>query len=240
MPARHFILVHGAWHTHRCWASVSALLHTETSTVQTPDLPGHGSDQTPFTQIHLQTYVNYIANLIAQSPKPVTLVGHSMAGMIISQVANQIPNHLAELIYVAAFVPRHRESLSLIARRSPTPGLSTEIETDLEAASLTLRKTSYLQSLLFNRCTEKKAQEALLNLQPEPYYPFVEAVSLSQEGSRVLPKRYILCAYDRVLPPSHQKIMAEQAQCRTLILKKADHAPFYSCPAELAQALLVS
>ena len=46
--------------------------------------------------------------LIDRLPKdgPVTVVGHSMGGLVISQMAELAPERINHLIYVAAFLPR--------------------------------------------------------------------------------------------------------------------------------------
>lgn len=47
----------------------------------------------------------------------VILVGHSMAGVIISQVAENMPNKIDKLIYVSAYLPKNGEDVSSITNK---------------------------------------------------------------------------------------------------------------------------
>ncbi|WP_209019826.1 alpha/beta fold hydrolase [Pollutimonas harenae] len=101
-----FVLVHGAWHGGWCWSRVAGPLRDAGHTVYTPTLTGLGershllSDSTT-----LQTFVDDIVNvLVWEDLRNVVLVGHSFAGLVISGVADAIPERLARLIYFDAFI----------------------------------------------------------------------------------------------------------------------------------------
>ena len=49
------------------------------------------------------------------SPDDVVLVGHSMGGFVISEVANRHPDRVKELVYVAAMLPSKDDSISGLA-----------------------------------------------------------------------------------------------------------------------------
>ena len=101
-----FVLIHGAWHGGWAWNNVAALLRTEGHTGHTPDLPGHGSDQTAVGEVTLQAYVDRVTAVIDSCPEPVVLAGHSMGGVVISQTAEQRPQRICALVYVCAFLLR--------------------------------------------------------------------------------------------------------------------------------------
>ena len=48
-------------------------------------------------EIDLDTHVDDIANVI--------LVGHSYSGMVITEIVNKIPDRIAHLVFIDAFVP---------------------------------------------------------------------------------------------------------------------------------------
>jgi pimeloyl-ACP methyl ester carboxylesterase len=80
-----YLLLHGAWH-----GDTAHLLGPE---------------------IGLDTYVDDIAGLLlAEDLTDVVLVGHSYAGMVISGVANRVPERIARLVFLDAMVPRDGES----------------------------------------------------------------------------------------------------------------------------------
>ena len=87
------VLVHGAWSDATAWQAVIPLLKAQGHEVIAVNLPGHGTDATSFAGISLQSYVDAVKNAIGDR-KNVILVGHSMAGIVISQVAEAIPGQI--------------------------------------------------------------------------------------------------------------------------------------------------
>ena len=105
------------------------LLTTQSYSVSTPDLPGHGNNALPLDKITLKSYVSCIKDLLTQISGEVILVGHSMAGMVISEVAAQAPERIRQLVYVSAYLPRHGESLFdlITLNRSHEPFTAIEL-----------------------------------------------------------------------------------------------------------------
>src|SRR6185312_10626624 len=107
-----YLLVHGAWHSGQCWERVTPLLATAGHWVLTPSLTGYGEKIHLLNpEVGLDTHVDDIVGLIIeQDLTEVVLVGHSYAGMVISGVANQLPDRIACLVYLDAMVPNDGES----------------------------------------------------------------------------------------------------------------------------------
>ena len=82
-----------------------------------PNLPGHGADKTPMAALSLDLYADTVVDAARGALEPVVLVGHSMAGAVISRAAEQIPEDIAQLVYLTAYLPRSDESLASLARR---------------------------------------------------------------------------------------------------------------------------
>ena len=100
------MLIHGACHGGWCWEKVVRLLREKGNEVIAPDLPGHGSDKTPVQEVTLANCVNKVCSILDAQSKPVILVGHSMGGIVISQVAEERPEKSRLLVYLsAALVP---------------------------------------------------------------------------------------------------------------------------------------
>ncbi|MFG1922749.1 alpha/beta hydrolase [Cryptosporangium sp. NPDC048952] len=102
-----YLLVHGAWHDGRAWDRVVPLLTAAGHRVLAPSLTGHGDSPHPMTpSVGLETYVDDVAGLIvAENLTDVILVGHSYAGLVVSSVANRVPDRIATLVYLDAMVP---------------------------------------------------------------------------------------------------------------------------------------
>ena len=187
--------------------------------------------------ITLATYVNYITELILSLKTPIILVGHSMAGVVISQVGENIPECIQQLIYINAFVPENNSSLIQEAEQINPLSISTQLAMDHKNNTIIIKKTSVTKKLLFNCCDSKKAQENLALLQNEPLQPFYDKITLSPENFGRLKKLYISCSQDKIIPLIHQQKIYQKIGCPVLTID-TDHSPFFSAPSELVWALL--
>src|SRR3954451_18205606 len=111
-----FVLVHGAFHGAWCWEPLVRELSVGGHDVVTIDMPGSGDDATPVADVTLDAYAQRICDTLADQPEPVVLVGHSMAGVAITQVAARCPERIAKLVYVAAFLPADGQCLADLAQ----------------------------------------------------------------------------------------------------------------------------
>lgn len=84
------------------------------------NLAGHGTDTTSFTDITFRTYVDQIMAAIGTRTN-VVLVGHSFAGLVISQVAEEIPAQIKGLVFPAPALPQDGDSLLSLAKKIPHP-----------------------------------------------------------------------------------------------------------------------
>ncbi len=107
-----YLLVHGAWHSGRCWERVVPLLASAGHRVLTPSLTGYGDKMHLLgPDVGLNTHVDDIVRLVTEEDlTEVVLVGHSYAGLVISSAANQVPDRIARLVYLDAMVPADGES----------------------------------------------------------------------------------------------------------------------------------
>jgi pimeloyl-ACP methyl ester carboxylesterase len=105
-----YALIHGSWLGKFCWTEVTSRLEALGNNVLTIDLPAHGDDSTPPVNTSLASYRDAVLGLIGDRTD-VILVGHSMAGVVISEVAEAIPDRLKSLVYLCAYLPRNGESL---------------------------------------------------------------------------------------------------------------------------------
>lgn len=108
-----FVLVHGAFFGAWCWQRVIPRLEAGGHDVHAVTLTGLGERAHLLTpEVGLQTHVDDVVNLLeSQDLREVVLVGHSYAGMVIGCASHQVPQRLAHLVYLDAFVPEHGKSL---------------------------------------------------------------------------------------------------------------------------------
>lgn len=104
--SRTFVLVHGAWYGGWCWDGVAQGLRARGHTVSTPTCPGVGEQAHLLSgDISLTTFITSIANHIHfENLRDVVLVGSGFGGVVISGVADRIPQRLKRLVFVDAMV----------------------------------------------------------------------------------------------------------------------------------------
>lgn len=116
------VLVHGAWHGGWCWRGTARALRAMGHEVFTPTHTGVGARFHQSSEaITLETHVRDVAGCIeAEELNDVVLCGHSYGGMVITCLADRMPERLKSLVYVDAFVPQHGDSLiDLLAKALP-------------------------------------------------------------------------------------------------------------------------
>lgn len=229
--------MHGAWHTSQCWSKVVPLLKAEGHFVLALDLPGHGNNIKNFAAISLNSYVDKVVELLKIQTTPVILVGHSMSGMVISQVAENIPEKIEQLVFIAGFVPSHRHSLmhEMSKCKFQTISHGVTINEQLHEISLNL-DNQRIKDYFYNSCTEEDAQEAVLNLQKQPLQPLTAPVKIGHSFVSVK-KVYVECLRDQVVRIEDQRRMYAKIECNVATLD-TDHSPFISSPRELSRILL--
>jgi pimeloyl-ACP methyl ester carboxylesterase len=108
-----FVLVHGAWHGGWCYARVAALLRGRGHAVFTPTLTGQGERAHLLNgSINLSTHIEDVLGVFrCERLTDVVLAGHSYGGMVITGVADRIPERIKALAYLDAFIPQDGQSL---------------------------------------------------------------------------------------------------------------------------------
>ncbi len=108
-----FVLVHGAWHGGWCWQRVADRLRGGGHTVFTPTLTGLGERSHLLRAgIDLKTHIVDVVNVMKwEGLSDVVLCGHSYGGMVISGVAEALPQAIRSIVFLDAFVPRHGEAV---------------------------------------------------------------------------------------------------------------------------------
>ena len=113
-----YVLVHGAWDGGWDWRHVDELLTADGNQVYRVTLTGQGErSHLTGTNIDLDTHIADAVNVILwENLHEVILVGHSYGGMVITGVADRVPDRLRHVIYVDAFLPTNGESANTAIR----------------------------------------------------------------------------------------------------------------------------
>lgn len=120
-----FVLVHGAWAGGWEWKKVGQQLVDAGHVVHRPTHTGQGERRhLASPEITLDTHITDVVNVILfEELDDIVLMGHSYGGMVISGVADRVPERIRCLVYVDAFLPEDGESLNdMTGRRRPDEG----------------------------------------------------------------------------------------------------------------------
>ncbi len=121
-----FVLVHGAWHGGWCYRDTARALRRAGHEVFTPTHTGVGERAHQGAEnITLETHIRDVCGCIeAEELSEVILCGHSYGGMVITGVADRMPDRIKSLVYLDAFVPEHGQSLNGLLPLALAPEVS--------------------------------------------------------------------------------------------------------------------
>ncbi|UCC26334.1 MAG: alpha/beta hydrolase [Gemmatimonadales bacterium] len=106
-PPEPVVVVHGAWGGGWDWKGVEGELRARGRDVYRATLTGQGErHHLASPEIGLETHIRDVVNLIVwEQLEDVVLVGHSYGGMVITGVADRIPDRIGKLVYLDAMLP---------------------------------------------------------------------------------------------------------------------------------------
>jgi len=234
-----FVLVHGAWHGGWAWSEVAQRLRRQGHEVHTPDLPGHGNDRTPISEITLQAYADRVASVIDQATQPVVLVGHSMGGVVISQAAEVRPRAIKSLVYVCAFLLQDGQTLLQIADHDRDACVLRNLVFAADHRSAVL-KPEVIREVFYGDCTPEVAEWAEKQLNPQAAAPLATPLRVTPENFARIPRIYVECLQDRAISMAVQREMYRAMPCREVFTLEASHSPMLSKPEELTKILLAA
>jgi pimeloyl-ACP methyl ester carboxylesterase len=225
-----FVLLHGGGHSARCWEPVIPLLDAPALAL---DLPGRGTRPGPLHELHLADWIaSAVDDIAGADVRDAVLVGHSMAGLSIPGIVDQVHDRLRHIVFVSCAVPGDgRPLLDLLP-----PDVQAIVESSepvAEGVSLTPEGVRGMQ------CYDMDEAQTAFTLDvvvPEAYWPVRDPVSLAGL-SRPVPRTWVQLLGDRTFPPALQEEMAQRAGCTRLLPIDSGHMAMISHPGELADAL---
>lgn len=235
-PSRAFVLVPGAWHGAWCWQRLERLLTVRGHRVVMPELLATGGDDTPPDEIRLDTWARQVQELLECESEPVVLVGHSRAGVIISRVAELVPERVSRLVYLAAYLLPAGGNVADSARDDEASLVPPNMLAAESGVTCALRP-EVIRDAFYGDCDDATVHFALERLRPEPLRPLAAALRITGERFGAVPRAYIECTRDRAISHAAQRRMQTRLPCDPVFTLESDHSPFLSHPRELAGIL---
>lgn len=217
-----YVIVHGAWGGGWSFKKVDSLLTAAGSKVYRPTLTGQGERvhlATP--EIGLSTHIQDVVNTILfEDLRNVILVGHSYGGMVVTGVADSIPERISKLIYLDAFVPEDGESV--FAQGRTPDGMKPLIE----------------NGFLVPRWVRTN-QPAPKDV-PHSVKTFTDKISLRNPKRLIIPTTYLLTV-ERGKESDKDDFSSQADKARKkgwpVLILEADHNPQWSTPLQLVKIL---
>jgi pimeloyl-ACP methyl ester carboxylesterase len=231
-----FVLVHGSWHGAWCWHRLRPALTALGHRVLASDLPGHGDDPMPAAKVTLRDCAEAVGRAVEAAGEPVVLVGHSFGGIVITQAAEMVPDRLARLVYLSAYLPGNGDSLSRLAAAEKDNPVSTRLVRTPDGDALLLDRSTVTQ-LFYADCPEEDVTLALSRLRAEPVTPLVTPVAITGARAGRVPRAYIECLRDLAIPLWLQRQMQAARPCSPVLSLPTGHSPFFAAPGALAALL---
>lgn len=224
------VLVHGGGLGKECWDPM--LPHLE-GPVLAVDLPGRGTRPADLSSVTIGDFVDAVVDdIVTNDLHDVVLVGHSLAGLTIPQVAARVPDRIRALVFVSCTVPRDGEStydtldleIRAVSDSSPTDALAP---LDPEIAKV----------VFFNDVDDPQVMEWALGLLiPEAPSTIREPMRLDGMP-REIPRVWVRLAQDRIVAPEKQDRFVANLGGAEVVEVDAGHMAMISRPRELAEAL---
>jgi pimeloyl-ACP methyl ester carboxylesterase len=169
------VIVHGAWGGAWAFRKVDAELREKGYNIYRPQLTGLGERvHLSRPDIGLSTHIEDVVNMILfEDLHDIILMGHSYGGMVITGVADRVPDRIKRLIYVDAFAPNDGES----------------------AASIIGDQNDFIKSMIKGDYIVPawvKPDQPPPHDEPQPLKTFTERIVLKNQSARKLPATYIL------------------------------------------------
>ncbi|QIP13855.1 alpha/beta fold hydrolase [Spirosoma aureum] len=231
-----YVLVHGAWQAPYVWNAVRSDLIKKGNQVVVVELPGHGTDTTPLHTLTLDVYRDKVIEAMSKVNGNVILVGHSMGGMVITNVAEKVPAKISKLVYIGAFLPASGQSLEELSMLDPGSKLGPSLLLSADRLALDVKKDN-LTNLFINDGTQADKDLVLSNYRPEPSIPFSNKVTLTKENFGAVEKVYIKTLQDIVISPGFQDRMIAGAGIKTVYTVNTSHSPFLAQPQAVSELL---
>jgi pimeloyl-ACP methyl ester carboxylesterase len=230
-------LVHGAGNTGACWDPTIAVLRAQRPDVPVVavDLPGRRRNPGSLAELTIERAAESVEKqIMAMDPERVVLVGHSLAGLTLPEVANRLGTRLVAMVFISAAVPPNGKS-ALDVLPFPVAAISRLVST---VRPVTRPMSRWLAVRLFANDMSREQQQFMAEgLVPESARLGVERVRRTAMAD--VPKTWILTTMDKVNPPARQRKAIERlGGVDTIVELESGHAAMISRPEAVAGLLL--
>lgn len=196
-----------------------------------------GDDNGDPREVTLAAWARFVADVVGAAPDPVILAGHSRAGVVISEAAELVPERIARLVYLSAYLLPAGRTMAAEAR-ADVGSLIAPNMVPADSGLTCILRPDVVREAFYGGCTDADAAWAMAQLRPEPLKPLVTSPRITAARFGRVPRAYIECTADRAVTHGSQRKMQSALACEPVFTLDTDHSPFISAPEALAEALV--
>lgn len=222
-PPKTVVLVHGAFADGSSWRKVVPLLEAKGLRVV--------AVQNPLSS--LAADVDAAKRVIDAQPGPVILVGHSWAGVVISQAG--VDDKVKALVYVAAFAPPKGVSINDLGKGQPPAPWLAELQPD-SAGYLRLSDNAVAKYFAQDLSAEDIRVTAATQ---GPAFSGIFDEKITEAAYETRPSWYVVAKQDGMIAPIAQEAMAKAIKATTTEVE-ASHVVMLSQPDAVANVILAA
>ncbi len=220
---KNVVLVHGLYADGSSWERVIPLLQAKGLHVT--------SVQNPLTSF--QDDVDAVRRVLAMQDGPTVLVGHSYAGMVISEAGAD--SKVAALVYIAARAPEAGEDYPALTRKFPAAPASAGLIWGSDGYGH-LSEEAFLRDFAGDLPPEQA--RTYYSVQ-QPMARAITSAKTSVAAWHDKPSWYAVSTEDRTINPDLQRFMAKRIGAHTVELASS-HVSLLSHPQEVADLILAA
>lgn len=222
-----FVFVHGGMIGGTSWKKVRKILEGKNN-VLTPTLTGVAEKKhLSHPNVDLETHIQDILNTIYyEELEDIILVGHSYGGMVITAVADRIPEKIKKLVYVAAVLPLNGESMF----DAVGPEISAFLYKSAQSGNGWEVPPSTPESYGIQASDDIKWFKN--SSTPHPIMTFQQKISFNPSSFEKLKKIYIKCSQDLALESMATRANNMKIPCYEI---NTGHFPMITYPQALAK-----
>ena len=236
------VLIHGAWQGSWAWSRFMPYLETAGLTAHAVDLPGNGVDGSDPADVTFEACLQHVHGIVGAIDKPASLVGHSGGGLLITAFAERWPESVSRLVYVVGMMLPDGTSFNELANsvRQDHPEASgiwpyLEWSADRKVSRVPAEAA---KAIFLNDCSDADAASAAEQLTPQGEGGRAVTTRTTAERYGRIPRLYIEALHDRSVILQVQRAMQARAPGATVVSLPTGHAPQFSAPASLADAII--
>jgi pimeloyl-ACP methyl ester carboxylesterase len=237
-----YVLIHPAWFGGWCWKKLSPLLRAQGHEVFAPTLTGLGERaHLARPEIGLEIHVRDITSVIEyEDLHNVILVGNSSGGMVMTGVADHMPERIARLVFLDAFVPTDGQSMLDVIPPDRRPAMEAFVQKEGDGWLLPRFAPPPWEKLVPEawQVTEGADLDWILpRLRPTPFGHFKEPVRRKNPAAENLPRTYIRTQWPHPGLDRYAAAASETAGWQSRRIASS-HLPYITHPGQLAALLL--